>query len=549
MTNKTINKDATFFDALKDEEVRSDLGYTENGALAYNTTGSALLDFDFNTSSVRAKTPAEIAEDFTKAFYENKELAMRYMFFMGDIREGKGERHAFNSLLTFLDKEKPELLADVLDLIPEYGRWDEVVNLIDGNCGEAALKLIKDQLEEDLDSEHPSLLGKWLPSINASSDETRRKAHKILKYLGYDYKTYRKTLSGLRDKLNVVEKALAEKDTKKLDEMQESLTSKQNFKYSKALMRNIPEERKKYFERVLKGEANFNVNVLEPHEIYYRYRTESSSSYRHVAEDLSYEAMWKMLPNKVQDGKGVLVVRDGSGSMTCGIPGTNKGEILDVASALTVYFAEHAQGGFHDKFITFSSRPQVIDLSGCDTLADKMNYLYRFNDCSNTDVKSVFDLVLKTAKNNNMSQEELPNSILIVSDMQFDSALEGGLNETLFDTIRKEYEEAGYKLPRLIFWNVDSRGTTIPVIKNELGLVLLSGYSKNIMDMICADEFEKEVVKEDGTVEKVQLSPLEILVNKVMSERYDAVSDAIAETLDKEQKMKVKPQTQSNDER
>jgi len=343
-----------------------------------------------------------------------------------------------------------------------------------------------------------SLCAKWLPSINATNKDTIKKALIISQALGMDKKTYRKTLSMLRDKLNIIEKALAEKNVEKLVEMQESLTSKQNYKYKEALMRLMPEERKLYFEKVLRGEAKFNVNVLEPYEIYFRYRNQLGVDGiwgKSTGDDLSYETMWKMLPNKVEDGKGVLVIRDGSGSMTDGIPGTNQGQILDVASALTVYFAEHAKGGFHDKFITFSSRPEIVDLSGCDTLADKIRHLCHYNDCSNTNLEATFDLLLNTAVRNNMKQEELPKNLLIVSDMQFDMATshrsywgsrgsDDGWNETLFDSIRKKFEAAGYEIPRLIFWNVNAQKTTIPEIKNELGLVLLSGYSKNIMEMI-----------------------------------------------------------------
>jgi hypothetical protein len=258
--------------------------------------------------------------------------------------------------------------------------------------------------------------------------------------------------------------------------------------------------------------------------------------------------MWNQLPNKVTSDKQVLVVRDGSGSMTVPLHGS-KGTVLDVASALTVYFSENATGAFKDKFITFSSRPDIVDMSKCNTLADKINLLNRYNDCSNTNLEKTFDLILNTAIANKMTQEEMPANILIISDMQFDSATRGdydwrtdryetSYDETLFDTIRKKFEDAGYKIPGLIFWNVNQEKTTIPEIKNELGLVLIGGYSKNNIDMICKNEFIVEQKNEKGEVEKVTLSPEEILYNTLMSERYDIIEERVNNVLSIESQIK-----------
>ena len=381
LMNGSSKYEDDFFKALKDTDTETRLAYTDNGALAYETSGSALTDFDFNTSSFRHSDAETIVKDFEKIFYSDKDLAMRYLFYLGDIREGKGERHIFNEVLSNIAATNPELAKAVLPLIPKYGRWDEVVNLIDTPIKDDVVMLIKNQIGDDLmaakEEKELSLCAKWLPSINATKKDTIRKANILCKALKMDKKTYRKTLSNLRDKLNIVEKALAEKNVEKLVNMQEVLSSKQNYKYKNALMRLMPEERKLYFEKVLKGEAKFNADVLEPYEVYFRYRNEVGDRWSYTTKplksaDISYETMWKMLPNKVKEDNEVLVIRDGSGSMTTSIPGTNNGQILDVASALTVYFSEHSTGGFKDKFITFSSKPEAVDLSGCKSLFDKI---------------------------------------------------------------------------------------------------------------------------------------------------------------------------------
>lgn len=531
----------SFMDALEDEKVQTSYAYTDNGALVYESSGSNLVDFNLNISAMRSKSEDEIASDFRQAFLDNKELAVRYLFFAGDIREGLGERHVFNSIMKNLAQNEPEIAKAVLEFIPEYGRWDEVVNLLNTPIRKDVVKLISTQLSKDIDAasknEPVSLCAKWMPSLQASNSTVRKNALILCDELGMKKSDYRHMLSDLRNRLNIIEKALAEKDVEKLDAMQESLSSKQNYKYKDALMRLMPEQRTEYFNKVLRGEANYNADVLEPHEIYYRYHNQGGYG-RSVKEDMGYEIMWRQLPNKVEPGKEVLVVRDGSGSMTVGLRGTNRGTVLDVASALTVYFSEHATGQFHNKFITFSSRPEIVNLDGCDTLADKISKLDHYDDCSNTNLEKTFMLILDTAIKNKMSQEEMPENILIISDMQFDAANHSYYSntpkwdETLFDTIRSKFEAAGYKIPGLIFWNVNQEKTAVPEIKNELGLVLLGGYSKNNIDMICKNEFIQEVVTEQGEVKKIVKSPEQILTEKLMSERYDAIGQAIAPVLE-----------------
>lgn len=533
-----------FMNNLEKEALRHQLGLTDNGAVAYTTCGNKLTDFNFNITSYRSADAEKIATDFRNVYLENKELAIRYLFFAGDVREGLGERHVFKEIMKSLAFNEPEIAKAVMNFIPEYGRWDEVLDLLNTPLKKDAIDMIKSQLEEDIvhlkNNEPVSLCAKWMPSLQASDKIKRKYALTLCKALNMEKSDYRHMLSDLRDKLNVIEKALAEKDVNKLESMQESLSSKQNYKYKKALMNLIPEQRAEYFNKVLRGEANFNADVLEPHEIYFRYRTECS--YHNTDPDLSYEVMWEMLPNKVHKENQVLVMRDGSGSMTTPIPSSTKGTVLDIASALTVYFSEHTEGQFKDKFITFSSRPQIINLSACNNLKEKMDLLSSYNDCSNTNLERAFELILDTAVKNNMSQDELPKNILIISDMQFDFAVGNsdywrssksfnGWNETLFDTIRKSYEDKGYEIPRLIFWNVCSHKSTIPEVNNKLGLVLLGGYSKNNIDMICENKFVQEIVNDKGETETVMLSPAEILSNQLMSERYDAIGNAIAPIL------------------
>ena len=193
---------------------------------------------------------------------------------------------------------------------------------------------------------------------------------------------------------------------------------------------------------------------------------------------------------------------------------------LEVVNALAIYFAEKNYDDFKDKYITFSSRPQLVDFSQCDSLRDKLRVAYRHNECSNTNIEKVFDLILTTAVNNHMKQEDMPRNVLIISDMEFDSCATcnngsrwyaNRPDARLFEVIKKRFENAGYQMPRLVFWNVNSRTGTIPVKENDLGVALVSGFSTNVCKMVMSGKTD----------------PYECLVETLMSERYDAVEAAL----------------------
>ena len=226
------------------------------------------------------------------------------------------------------------------------------------------------------------------------------------------------------------------------------------------------------------------------------------------SKDITLEELWKALPQK--EISNTLVVADGSGSMTSTIGDTNI-TALDVANALAIYFAEHNKGQFKDKYITFSENPQYVDFNGCMSLNDKIRKALAYDECANTNIEEVFNLILETAKNYNLSQDEMPANILIISDMEFDRCARSNgdkPNKKLFAEISERYRNAGYKLPRLVFWNVNSRTGTIPLKENDLGVALVSGFSTNIAEMVMSDK----------------LDPLEVLLDKINSPRYEKIA-------------------------
>ena len=485
---------------------------TENGALGHATTGKKLLDLNFSTSSLRNVTEDEIVAKFLEAYMENPELAMRWLFFARDIRTGMGERRLFRAVINdcarqgrvITEEKVPVLFA----LVEKYGRYDDFINLLDLELPDGvsraiytciAEKLGKDILAMKL-NKSTSLLAKWLPSINTSSPVTRERARKIAKAYGISHAEYRKTLAQLRSYIDITEKHMSENDWTNID--YSKVPSQANLRYKEAFLRHDEERRVQFLNKAVSGEVKMNASVLYPCDIVNKY---TSFGWNLCVKDYdkSLEALWKNLPN--EEISNTLVVADGSGSMTCSIGG-GKMTALDVANSLAIYFSERNHGEFADKYITFSERPQFVKFNHDASLHDKLAVALEHNEVANTNIAATFDLILKTAVAKHVSQKEMPERILIISDMEFDDAtylwdrgVDCSPDAALFEIIEKEYNKAGYKMPRLVFWNTSNRSGAIPVRENELGVALVSGFSTTIADMVMSEE----------------LNPYKILVDKL----------------------------------
>ena len=511
-----------FMNAMK-ETLNEDMNIsvTENGAIGYRTSGKELLDLNFAVASLRSASEATIINKFKKAFCEDPILAMKWLFYCRDAREGLGERRLFRVVIADLVKSNPEMVLPVIKLIAEYGRWDDLWCLLDNKeSAKVIYELVDKQLEADvhnmMDGKPISLLAKWMPSANASSNQTKKYAKQLYKALGVTEREYRKAMSALRKHLDVVEVKMSAKNWSEIK--YEAVPSRANLIYNGAFLRNDEERRREYLSKLEKGETKINASVLYPHDIVHKY---TNGGRYPKPKDATLESLWKALPDNVNGCGNTIVVADGSGSMGVSVGNTNV-TALSVANALAIYFAERSSGEFKDKYITFSERPQLVDFSECSSLHQKIQTAAAHSEVANTNIEAVFDLILRTAINNNMSQEEIPQNILIVSDMEFDSCATCGESrgwytynrpdQRLFAVIAKKYEEAGYKLPRLIFWNVNSRTGTIPVKENDLGVALVSGFSTNICKMVMSGKTD----------------PYECLLETLNSERYAPIEEALS---------------------
>lgn len=521
-----------FVDQLK-TTMNGEKSITENGAVGYRTTGNKLLNINFAISSLRKANKDQIETKYSAAFYEDPLLAVKWLFYAGDVREGAGERRLFRVGTKWLTQTRPEIVRPLLPLVAEYTRWDNLWCLLGTELHWDIIDLVEKQLEYDLklkaEGKPISLLAKWMPSENATSQKTKEYAKMLIKDLKISERDYRKIMTELRAYLRVVETMMSAKKWNEID--YSAVPSRANLIYNSAFLRNDEERRRAYLAKLVKGETKINAGVLFPHDIVNKYTNGGHYINGIKTADIAIEEMWKALPDYVKGNESTICVADGSGSMTTRVSGNISA--LDVANALAIYFAERCQAQFKDKYITFSEHPQLVDFSNAKTLREKVEIALRHNEVANTNIEAVFDLILQTAIDGNMSQEEIPKNILILSDMEFDSCAIGGVENvrknswgwsyssykkpdtTLFDTIAAKYTAHGYKLPRLVFWNITSRTGTIPVKENDLGVALVSGFSPAVVKMVVSNATD----------------PFECLLEQINSERYAPVEEAIKQVV------------------
>jgi hypothetical protein len=483
---------------LEGLEKYQNLNLTENLAKTYKSTLDPVLDLFALGGALRSRNSDSIISLFSKAFSTNKELALKTLFYIRDIRGGLGERRTFRILIKFLSRNYPEIVKKNIDNVPFYGRWDDLYSMVGSDIEKDVFKFMHSQLKKDLDAERPSLLAKWLKSENASSSETKELAELTMKYFQMRPPHYRKTLSKLRKKINIVERQMCAQEWDQID--YESVPSKAGMIYREAFKRHDEERYKTYLDKVQKGEAKINVGTLFPYEILRQARQKEK-------EIEALNLMWENLPDYTRDEENAIVVADTSGSMVgLGWGGQNRPvEPILVALSLAIYFGERNKGVFQDKFITFSRKPDLQTIIG-GNLREKYINLSKAYWEGNTNIQAVFDLILSIAKENNVPRSDMINKIYIISDMEFDIATSDN-SQTNFEVIKQKYTQTNYDLPTLVFWNVDSRQNNLPIQADEKGVLLVSGASPIIFQMM----------------ENKSLDPLSFMLAVLTSERYSKV--------------------------
>lgn len=479
--------------------------FTENGAVTFSTSGSDCLDLFFKAGAFRNTDEATVAKAVLRAYTEDPDKAMKIIFFARDVRGGLGERRFFRIAIKALAAVAPESVRANIENIAEYGRYDDLCALLDTVCADDAVAVIKERLDADIsamsEGKPVSLLAKWLPSVNASSAETVRMGRFLCRKLKMSERNYRRTLSALRKYTDIIENRLRVSDYS-FDYSKQ--TSGAMFKYRLAFLRNDKERYNEFLAAVSRGEAKLNASTLYPYEVIRK----TLGAMPTPEERASLDATWNSLTScgDGEENANAIAVVDGSGSMTWGQSSIRP---IDAAISLGIYFAEHNKGAFGGHFITFSKHPRLVEVKGRD-ITEKARYCASFDECANTDIEATFNLILKTAVDNKLAPADIPSRMYIISDMEFDVCAEGGNSLPLFRAMKHKFARYGYKLPDVIFWNVNSRSGCVPVKLTDTGAALVSGASPAIFDMVKSGE----------------MSPVKIMNDILSSERYKSIKAA-----------------------
>ena len=486
-----------FIDALTHED---NFTLTENDATALKSTGESLVDLFGRIGTMRETSPSDVAAAFSKAFAEDKLLALKIAFYARDVRGGLGERETFRVIIRHLAILYPGIIRRNLHNIPVFGRFDDLYALV-GTMVEADMwALIRDQFDKDLESykrgESVSLMAKWLKSCNTSSAESRKLGRMTAKALGLSERHYRKNLSKLRKHIDVVEVKMSSRQWSKIN--YPGVTSRAMMTYRKAFLRKDPVRFEEYIAKLKTGETKINSGTLYPYDILERLGLDSfyGDYFSMPGYDEILEAQWKALPNYIEGENNVLVMADTSASMS--------GRPICTSVGLAIYFAERNKGVFKDTFMTFSSKPSLVKLKG-ETLFEKVKCIPAIVD--NTNLEKAFELILKTAVDNQITQEEMPKALIIISDMQFDQQTDDR-DLTWHNAMKKKFQQAGYELPNVVYWNVRDTRESFQTDSRCSNIQIASGQSTAIFKSVLSN---------------IGCNPFEAMVNTINVPRYDCI--------------------------
>lgn len=446
---------------------------TANGANAYDSTNNAFLDFFYEAGNARTKDTVEIYTLVERSKVCDKGNTIRLIGYMRDVRNGLGERKGFRLAMQWLIADGLKLKPKKLfDWCMEYGRADDYFEIVYSSYKGEELKefteVIKKALAKDVKAKAPTLLAKWLPSVNASSKETRDKAKVLCKCLDMTEKDYRKTLSGIRKKIKLIETFLTNKN---YTFEYSNIPSLAMLKYRNAFIRNDSKRYLEYLEAVNSGDKKMNMQVAEPRAIYKMWR-ENCTCINHEL----VEASWKSLKQQDLSDVKFLPVLDTSGSM--------HGAPEEIGTSLAVYFSEKLPQPYKDKIVTFSRKARYFDLSKFDEVNKKFKHLHENCIIEDTNIESVLHLVFGTARDNGLTSEDIP-TLLFLSDMQFNEGVDKVYGCSYHDAFKKIADSYGYKLPKIVYWNINAyEYKNSPVRHDEQGVVMLSGSSTNAIQAL-----------------------------------------------------------------
>jgi len=461
-----------FIDALQSEDT-----LTENGMVTNSSTLNECVNLFFTIGAMRGQDKERLLSTFSKAFNENPLTTLKILFWVRDVRGGAGERQIFRDILKYLVENHPNVVKQNIQAIPHFGRWDDLSVLFGTKLEADATKMFVDGLIVE-----NGLCAKWIPRKGVIFNAIR-------KALKTTPKNLRNLLVGIS---NTVEQKMCANQWTNIE--YSKTPSLAMGRYTKAFAKHDITGFTEYLEKLKKGETKVNAGAVYPYNVV---QTMNQGSWELANEQ------WKSLPNFMEGTtERILPVVDVSGSMGSIVSGSIT--CLDVAISLGLYISERNEGVFKDSFITFSEKPELQVLSG--TLKERYEQMSQADWGMNTNLNLVFNLILNQALKHKVLPEDMPSKILIMSDMEFDQATRQ--SDSAIQMIRRQYEESGYTLPEIIFWNIQSSGKNFPVRHDESGTALISGLSPSIVKSVLGGK---------------EMTPVSILNETINSERYSII--------------------------
>jgi hypothetical protein len=465
----------TFVQAIANQKAR-----TENGMKARKSTASATVDLFYKIGASRGK---DITGDFTAAYVENADVALRIAQWARDVRGGAGERQLFRDILVHLEKTDPDAALALLRKVPEVGRWDDIFVFTNPDLKSAAYTMLGDALRAK-----NGLAAKWTPRKGKIAAEVRA-------FFGMTPKQYRKSLVTMT---TVVETQMCANDWDNINFSHVPSVAARNYK--KAFSRHTPAFAE-YVAKLVSGDktVKVNANAIFPHDVLkdvINRTTLDKTTTDHIV------AQWDALPNYVGDAS-IMPIVDVSGSMSCPAGKNSNVTCMDVSISLGLYLADKNKGVFKDTFLTFSSKPQLVTLKG--NIVDKVAQMSKSDWDMSTDLHAAMDKILSVAVKASVPASDMPAMLLILSDMQFNQCVNH--DDTAMQMIERKFEAAGYSMPQIVFWNLNS-SDNVPVASDQTGAALVSGFSPSIMTSLLAADLD-------------QFTPEGIMLKTVMVPRYD----------------------------
>mgnify|MGYP005607192181 CR=1 FL=1 len=475
------------------DAMRTKDSLTENGMVTNSTSLNMCVDLFFQIGAMRGQNKNRLINVFVKAFSENALTAMKLLFWARDIRGGAGERQIFKDIMSYLAVNRTESMRKNLHLVSEFGRWDDLLVLFDTPLENDALELIAKGLKDK-----NGLAAKWMPRPNNKNVEVKKQANKIRQFLGLTPKDYRKLLV---ENSNTVEQLMCAKQWSAID--YSKLPSKAMSDLMKAFSKNDKDRFSAYITSLEKGEEGVKINAgaLYPYDIVKNVRNGNARG---------ADAQWLALPNFLEgSAERFIPIVDTSGSMFW--PESQvSGDLYagHIAQSLGLYIAERNEGPFKDAFITFNTVPELVVVKG--SLSERLNQVNSLRVSGNTNLQNVYELLLSQAKKHNVPESEMPTMLIIFSDMEFNSGVRGYNNNTAQEMLEKMYTEAGYTIPKVVYWNLASRNDkNKPVKFDKNGTALVSGFSPSLLSSLLGGK---------------DMSPYSMMMTVIDSPRYSLVT-------------------------